>query len=169
MSPVRLAHATRQDRIEFTLPMDPEVVEALKELCASVGKVLEVFVGRSGRLVDLSCMISDPGCEFQPLHADTSMERQKFTVFVALQEVTAEMGPTFLCPETHNYESHSALDVMKKMPVPHDEMLERFGAVPALCKCGDIFIMKLGWRIWIVAKQRHFYTLVSLTPGQEFT
>lgn len=137
----RLAHATRQDRIEFTLPMVPVVVDALKEMVASVGGLLEPFVSRSGRLVDLSCMISDPGCEFQPLHADTSMERVKFTVFVALQDVTKEMGPTFLCPETHNFESHAALDVMKKMPVPHEEMLERFGAVPALCNCGDIFIM----------------------------
>ncbi|CAL1134503.1 unnamed protein product [Cladocopium goreaui] len=142
----RLAHATRQDRIEFTLPMVPVVVDALKEMVASVGGLLEPFVSRSGRLVDLSCMISDPGCEFQPLHADTSMERVKFTVFVALQDVTKEMGPTFLCPETHNFESHAALDVMKKMPVPHEEMLERFGAVPALCNCGDIFIMTLGGR-----------------------
>ena len=123
--------------------MVPEVVNALSEMVSSVGGVLEHFVSRSGRLVDLSCMISDPGCEFQPLHADTSMERVKFTCFVALQDVTAEMGPTFLCPETHNFESHAALDVMKKMPVPHEEMLERFGAVPALCERGDIFIMKL--------------------------
>ena len=120
------------------------VAEALKEMVSSVGALLEPFVSRAGRLVDLSCMISDPGCEFQPLHADTSMERVKFTVFVALQDVTMEMGPTFLCPETHNFESHAALDVMKKMPVPHEEMLERFGAVPALCNCGDIFVMTLG-------------------------
>ena len=139
----RLAHATRQDRMEFTLPMDTEVTEALNEMVRSVGGVLESFVGCAGRLVDLSCMISDPNCEFQPLHADTSMERVKFTVFVALQDVTAEMGPTFLCPETHNFESHSALDAMKKLQVPHQEMLDRFGAVPALCKRGDIVIMKL--------------------------
>lgn len=139
----RLAHATRQDRMEFTLPMDTEVTEAVTEMVRSVGGVLESFVGRAGRLVDLSCMISDPNCEFQPLHADTSMERVKFTVFVALQDVTAEMGPTFLCPETHNFESHSALDAMKTLQVPHQEMLDRFGAVPALCKRGDIVIMKL--------------------------
>ena len=61
--------------------MDPEVREALQELTRSVGGVLEHFVGRRGRLVDLSCMISEENCEFQPLHADTSMERAFHTYF----------------------------------------------------------------------------------------
>ena len=65
----------------------------------------------------------------------------KFTVFVALQDVTPEMGPTYLCPETHNYEHHSALDAMQKMGLEHEEMLERLGGVPALCRCGDAYIM----------------------------
>ena len=121
--------------------MVEEVTEALEGMVASLGQVLEHVVTRNGRLVDLSCMISDPDCEYQPLHSDTSLERVKFTVFVALQDVTTEMGPTYLCPATHNYEHHSALDVMQKMELSHAEMLGRLGAVPALCSCGDAFIM----------------------------
>ena len=139
--PARLAYATRRDRIEFTLPIVEEVREALESMVASLGPVLEHVVTREGRLVDLSCMISDPDCEYQPLHSDTSLERVKYTAFVALQDVSPEMGPTYLCPATHNYEHHSALDAMQKLEVPHAEMLQRFGAVPALCHCGDAFIM----------------------------
>ena len=113
----------------------------LEDLVGSVGGVLEAFVGRRGHLVDLSCMISEAGCEGQPLHADSSMERVKYTVFVALQEVTEGMGPTFLCPETHVAECHEALEAMKGMQLGHEEMLRRFGALPALCDCGDLYIM----------------------------
>ena len=113
----------------------------LEQMVASLGQILEPFVTRHGRLVDLSCMISDPDCEYQPLHSDTSLERVKFTCFVALQDVTVEMGPTYLCPGTQNYEHHSALDAMQKMQLPHDEMLERLGAVPVLCQTGDAYIM----------------------------
>lgn len=137
----RLAYATRRDRIEFTLPLEEEVREVLEQMVASLGQILEPFVTRHGRLVDLSCMISDPDCEYQPLHSDTSLERVKFTCFVALQDVTVEMGPTYLCPGTQNYEHHSALDAMQKMQLPHDEMLERLGAVPVLCQTGDAYIM----------------------------
>ena len=65
----------------------------------------------------------------------------KYTVFLALQDVTEAMGPTLLCPETHNAACHSALDAMKGMQISHEEMLMRFGAVPALCRCGDLVIM----------------------------
>eukprot|EP00439_Symbiodinium_sp_Y106_P052672 s3322_g7.t1 len=136
-----LAYATRRDRIEFTLPLEEEVREVLEQMVASLGQILEPFVTRHGRLVDLSCMISDPDCEYQPLHSDTSLERVKFTCFVALQDVTVEMGPTYLCPGTQNDEHHSALDAMQKMQLPHDEMLERLGAVPVLCQTGDAYIM----------------------------
>ncbi|CAJ1344167.1 unnamed protein product [Effrenium voratum] len=121
--------------------MSDEVSGALRELVAAVGPVLQHFVTREGRLVDLSCMITDADCEPQPLHSDTSLERVKFTVFLALQEVTAPMGPTMLCPQTHNWESHGALENIKQMGLPHGDILQRFGAQPALCEEGDVVIM----------------------------
>eukprot|EP00931_Biecheleriopsis_adriatica_P075029 TRINITY_DN48990_c0_g1_i1.p1 TRINITY_DN48990_c0_g1~~TRINITY_DN48990_c0_g1_i1.p1 ORF type:complete len:300 (-),score=54.86 TRINITY_DN48990_c0_g1_i1:4-903(-) len=121
--------------------MVPEVRAALEALGRSLGGLLAHFVTRSGCLVDLSCMITDADCEFQPLHADTSLARVKYTVFIALQDVTAEMGPTWLCPQTHNPESHEAWEVLQHSGFPHDEVLQRFGALSAVCRIGTAVVM----------------------------
>ena len=47
-------------------------------------------------LQEIACLISEPGSKFQPLHPDTPFSTipSLYACFVALQDVTLEMGPT---------------------------------------------------------------------------
>jgi hypothetical protein len=53
---------------------------------------------------EFSALVADPGCHNQPLHPDapyTNDVMPLFTVFVALQNVEEDMGPTIVVPGTH--------------------------------------------------------------------
>eukprot|EP00931_Biecheleriopsis_adriatica_P052034 TRINITY_DN30230_c0_g1_i1.p1 TRINITY_DN30230_c0_g1~~TRINITY_DN30230_c0_g1_i1.p1 ORF type:complete len:312 (+),score=57.00 TRINITY_DN30230_c0_g1_i1:251-1186(+) len=136
-----LPHATRQDRIEFILPLVSEVREAVQTAGRSLGGVLASVISRSSNLIDLSCLVTESDAEWQPVHYDTPMERQKFSVFIALQDVTLPMGPTWVCPQTHNAASHAQLDWMEKQELSISSVLEELGALPAVCSAGDALIM----------------------------
>eukprot|EP00438_Fugacium_kawagutii_P005463 Skav215032 [mRNA] locus=scaffold966:631736:635100:- [translate_table: standard] len=74
----------RQQRWDLKLPADqPCVEEALVEVAS---------------LVELSCLITDPGAPRQNVHVDTGGWKTccapLLTTFVALQDVTEDMGPT---------------------------------------------------------------------------
>jgi uncharacterized membrane protein YgcG len=75
-------------------------------------------------LYELSTLISDPGSQRQVVHPDNPMVAASasptssspspspsvpvlLTCFVALQDVTEDMGPTLYLPGTHNAESHA--------------------------------------------------------------
>ena len=56
--------------------------------------------------------MSDPGSQRQVIHPDTPCVDGKgpvlYTCFIALQDVTLDMGPTVWLPRTHNTEAHEA-------------------------------------------------------------
>ena len=57
---------------------------------------------------ELSTMTSDPGASRQKIHPDTPYTEKPilFTVFVALQDVQEDMGPTLFLPGTHTKQAH---------------------------------------------------------------
>ena len=59
-------------------------------------------------LWEYSTMTSDPNSPRQPIHPDNSWTEQPvlYTAFVALQDITAEMGPTLFLPGTQTQECH---------------------------------------------------------------
>eukprot|EP00971_Amphidinium_carterae_P265334 5263632-Amphidinium_carterae.1 len=61
----------RRNRCDLKLPMLPEVQSILQALIMRLKPILSTLVSEEGRLVELSCLISDPGSDRQPLHADT--------------------------------------------------------------------------------------------------
>merc|ERR1740138_983288 len=65
-------------------------------------------VGDDCHLCELSALVSDPGSPAQPIHHDIQCDgtNPRVTVLVALQDVTAEMGPTLLFPRTNTPEWH---------------------------------------------------------------
>jgi Phytanoyl-CoA dioxygenase (PhyH) len=61
---------------------------------------------------ELSCLISDPGSIAQPLHPDSPYypnQAPLWTVFVALQNVSSDMGGTVVVPGTHTMKFHDQL------------------------------------------------------------
>merc|ERR1712151_930234 len=93
----------------------------------------------------LSCIISDAGSQRQPLHPDTPCSGNAcaplLTAFVALQDICEDMGPTIVCPRTHNQSSHSALDEIKLEHRDCEKTLSQFGARQVVCPVGSALLM----------------------------
>ncbi|KAL7544579.1 hypothetical protein ACHAWF_007960 [Thalassiosira exigua] len=105
----------KHNRCDLTVPLGDEVVtRALEEaLCKSpVGSTISAVFGDDAILHEFSCLMSDPGSQRQVIHPDTPYIDGKgpvlYTCFVALQDVTLDMGPTTWLPRTHNEKAHSA-------------------------------------------------------------
>jgi ectoine hydroxylase-related dioxygenase (phytanoyl-CoA dioxygenase family) len=74
--------------------------------------VLSSALGPNPELFELSALISDRGAPRQPLHPDTGYSNGTaiVTAFVALQDVTVEMGPTFFLAGSHSQAAHEAFN-----------------------------------------------------------
>ena len=105
----------RKNRFDVKLPLNtiddegsPALAEALSIIVHTLRALLGPLLGDKGHgdvaeLFDLSAVVSDPGSLEQPLHKDqdwtTSISVLSF--FVALDDVTTEMGPTVFKPSSH--------------------------------------------------------------------
>eukprot|EP00310_Coccolithus_braarudii_P001358 CAMPEP_0183359104 /NCGR_PEP_ID=MMETSP0164_2-20130417/51216_1 /TAXON_ID=221442 /ORGANISM="Coccolithus pelagicus ssp braarudi, Strain PLY182g" /LENGTH=405 /DNA_ID=CAMNT_0025533147 /DNA_START=141 /DNA_END=1358 /DNA_ORIENTATION=+ len=101
-----------ENRCDLLLPLDGPPVDALQELLGErsvLGPLLEEVVGRNAVFQEIACLISEPGAEQQPLHPDTPFTPTPslYAAFLALQDVTVEMGPTLYLPGTHTKEQHT--------------------------------------------------------------
>ena len=106
----------KQNRCDLTIPLggDTIITRALQEsLCNSpVGATIASIFGNDAKLYEFSTLMSDPGSQRQNVHPDTPYLDGKgpvlYTCFIALQDVTLDMGPTTWFPRTNNKESHDA-------------------------------------------------------------
>ena len=78
----------------------------------------QVFDGHDSSFHEFSSLISDSGAASQPIHPDTQHDSSEagfsvcgpmYTVFLALQDVDEEMGPTIFLPRTNNQQAHEAV------------------------------------------------------------
>lgn len=96
-----------QNRRDMTLPLDQDwALRALGQILvqSAVGSTLRTQLGSEAILREWSCLMSDPGSQRQVVHPDTPIRDDPvlYTCFVALQDVTIDMGPTTWLPKTHN-------------------------------------------------------------------
>ena len=69
-------------------------------VCTIINRFPDVFLellGPSAKLVEFGVIASYPGAKRQTIHADVTYDpdaRRVYTAFVALQDITREMGPT---------------------------------------------------------------------------
>lgn len=104
LSNVLLSHNRFDVRLQLSSSSPTPVTEALSVLLDSpLGDLLDSALGPSAVLHELACLISDPGSQRQVLHPDVSFtdDLSIITCFVALQPVSADMGPTVFLPGTH--------------------------------------------------------------------
>ena len=100
-------------RCDLLLPLRGPCISALDELIGAhsvLGPLLTEIVGSDGMLQEIACLISEPGSQQQPIHPDTpfTSEPTLYAAFVALQDVSLDMGPTVYLPGTHTAASHSS-------------------------------------------------------------
>lgn len=135
---------SRDHRWDMYLQNEGTFAKSLVEMFADTNCALHrffhaLFLTEDSKLFEFSALVSDNGASSQPIHPDTQYRPQcpLYTVFVALQDVEADMGPTIFLPGTHTAEAHARLfDPAKK-----DEFLGGCEYKQALLKRGDAVVM----------------------------
>lgn len=102
-------------RYDLKQPLDGVTLSAVQNaLSSGLASILLGASGDDALLCELGVIASTPGALRQPVHPDTVCTGEKdekpiFTSFIALQDVTDNMGPTCLIPATNNVAAHKAL------------------------------------------------------------
>jgi len=148
----------RKSRTDFKLSLKRRegkdlkhpVADALCEMFGDGGSLRALYdslLGPESELYDLGCMTTFPGSDRQTIHADFAYQSEPpmFAIFVALQDVTACMGPTVFLPRTNTakdcneWKSASTYDAYLHSKVPSDALLKRGDLViydPRTLHCG---------------------------------
>ena len=133
----------RTNRCDLTIPVGtdhPIVTSALFESLSKspIGAIISSIFGNDAILHEFSCLMSDVGSQRQVIHPDTPFIQGKgpvlYTCFIALQDVTLDMGPTTWLPRTHTKEIHDAFTAGTESK---DELLKTQPAVLGLLPKGS--------------------------------
>jgi ectoine hydroxylase-related dioxygenase (phytanoyl-CoA dioxygenase family) len=121
--------------------MDDTVQSCLKGLFrkgSALGTTLSSTMGDKAELFELAAFVTLPGADRQVVHADTLFTKQPalFTVALALQDITEDMGPTLFFPGTHTKPMHRLFDNAKTK----DQLLLKTPHKLSLLQTGDIHV-----------------------------
>lgn len=116
LSPVAIDEESQKEknqstRFDYRLDIrSPVVKECLRALAvSSVGDVIDKVAGPDAELWELAALVSRPGSAPQIIHSDTeySSDPCLYTAFVALQDISEDLGPTLFLPYTHSAVEHA--------------------------------------------------------------
>jgi len=104
----------REHRWDMYLHDDNVCHDALQSILGDTNDTLvklfsNLFDGCDAEFHELSSLISDQGANAQPIHPDSVFTQISplFTIFIALQDIDMNMGPTIFLPRTNNLECHN--------------------------------------------------------------
>jgi len=131
----------KENRCDLLLPLKGSsgIQTALHEIFVSSTFLSNILVtalgGDDATLYELAALISEPGSPRQPVHPDNPYQEHTplLTVFIALQDIAPEMGPTTFIPRTHTAAAHAKFDDISQ----RDGFLQNSSSVVALLKSGD--------------------------------
>ena len=144
----------RKNRTDYQLSLTEgsgyPVVTALFELFGSNGSLRELYdqlVGSEGELYELAAMTTEPGSDRQMIHTDFKFQKEPplYSIFVALQDVSYDMGPTVFLPGTCNVKDNekwidkSTFDDYLRAKTPHLALLKKGDLIvydPRTLHCG---------------------------------
>eukprot|EP00965_Chrysotila_dentata_P040997 1359522-Pleurochrysis_carterae.AAC.1 len=118
----------------------PAVKLAIDALLPKMGPPLARLLGSHPELYELAALVSDPGAPRQQVHSDTDWATRPiaFTCFVALQDISHEMGPTVFLPRTHTCDAHE--DYNSSVASDMDDLLSTAASRVGLLRAGDCII-----------------------------
>jgi len=123
----------KHNRCDLTVPLGDDVVSAAlyESLCKSpLGSIVLSEFGNDATLHELSCLMSDSGSQRQVIHPDTPVIEGKkavlYTCFIALQDVTLDMGPTTWLPRTNTMDAH---EIFRESGGEKDDFIKKTPAV----------------------------------------
>ena len=117
------------------------VADALQELLGKDGTlryICESLVTTQGEFYELAAVITNPGSDRQTVHPDLPFQSDAplYVVFVALQDVTMDMGPTSFLLRTQTKESIELFNDHTK----RDELLRTSKCAVSTLKKGDAVV-----------------------------
>lgn len=118
---------------------DNVVVDALAELLGPQGTLRHVYenlVSTEGDFYELAAIITDPGSKRQQIHPDLPFQDPAplYVIFLALQDVTEDMGPTSFLLKTHKSNEYSSAGATLKSK---DEILKKADCYVSTLSKGD--------------------------------
>ena len=138
----------RTNRHDLFLPMSGCISKLIVHLVSALQPALTQLLGGEALLHDFSAVMSDPGSTRQPVHPDTQFDPSSscglVQVFVCLEPITLEMGPTLLFPRTHGQQFHEQFTkaaVLHGSSATDEMMLSSKDHVHALLGAGDCVLM----------------------------
>jgi len=87
------------------------VQKAVLEAMRALDPTIVELCGREALVSELACLIADPGAPQQELHSDTN-HREGFllTAFIALQDISCDMGATIVLPRSNTVAALAELE-----------------------------------------------------------
>ena len=91
-----------------------DALQALLGQNGSLRHLYETLVTKDGEFYELAAVVTDPGSNRQTIHPDLPFQDPAplYVVFVALQDVTVEMGPTSFLIKTHTAQQNQQFKSM---------------------------------------------------------
>lgn len=95
------------------------LADALQEILGRNGSLRDLYetlVTPLGEFYELAAVVTHPGSHRQIIHSDLPFQKVAplYVVFLALQDVTPEMGPTSFLLKTHSNDNYSGSDISNK-------------------------------------------------------
>uniref|UniRef100_A0A7S0L709 Uncharacterized protein n=1 Tax=Coccolithus braarudii TaxID=221442 RepID=A0A7S0L709_9EUKA len=142
---------TRSDSVDppTAAPPNGPILRAVQELLgprAPLGKLFgSMCDGDDSVLYDFYALRTEPGSLRQQIHSDTPHQKVPplFAAFIALQDVSIEMGPTVFLPGTHTRTSQRLQFDHGVYNGGRDEMLAAAKSEYGLLKSGDLVLFDM--------------------------
>lgn len=113
----------------------PDVLQQILGADGTLRSLYESLVTNEGEFYEFATVITHPGSDRQQVHPDLPHRKEAplYVIFLALQDVTREMGPTTFLLGTHTSEERAKFDDHGRK----DEQLQTANSRLALLKKGD--------------------------------
>jgi len=133
---------TPTNRWDHKLLLSSPVRAAMKEALVSLQSVLAEVIGGDACLWEAAALVSLPGAPQQQCHPDAAWQQRApaFVVFLALSNVTQEMGPTIVLPGTQTERAHDLFNGGNAAGTRKQLLCSRPHRAPCL-KRGDALVL----------------------------
>ena len=131
-------------RDDLLLPVDlPGVQGALGGMLLQLCEALANAVGEDAMVIEIAAHVAQVKAAAQSFHTDHDWERERKVIscFLAVQDVTVDMGPTEVFPGSHLQSSHAHLVGEDRCPCDGSTCLGAAAPLLLTLRCGDVALM----------------------------
>eukprot|EP01060_Flectonema_neradi_P023530 TRINITY_DN3179_c4_g1_i1.p1 TRINITY_DN3179_c4_g1~~TRINITY_DN3179_c4_g1_i1.p1 ORF type:complete len:314 (+),score=49.16 TRINITY_DN3179_c4_g1_i1:52-942(+) len=134
------------NHLNVGIVIDEKVRTLMEKSIERIYPLINQLVGANGLVEELAFMINDPGAKYQTWHADTvytPKTAKMYSFFIALENITLDMGPTEVAPGITTPEMIKVCEEdMSKSKISFcRNTISSVPNIGATMKAGDVLIM----------------------------